>query len=59
MSPAGRQARDRGQEGKGFKKVKTLNAKRGKVFKTTLKLKGKQKLRAKVGGESSNVWKQK
>jgi len=44
----------------GFKKVKTVNVKAGKVF--TEKLKGgsgKQVLRAKVGGETSVPWTQK
>lgn len=45
----------------GFKKVKTLNVKAGKVFTTKLGSggSGKQVLRAKVGGETSVPWTQK
>ena len=44
----------------GFKRVDRLSVKSGKVFKTKIpSAKGKQKLRAKVGGETSPVWVQK
>jgi len=43
----------------GFKKVGSAKVKSGKVFTTKLGIKGKAKLRAKVGGETSVVWDQK
>ncbi|HUT76738.1 MAG TPA: hypothetical protein VM285_03575, partial [Polyangia bacterium] len=45
------------KKGKGFAKVKKLKAKAGQVFQTKTKLKGSKKLRARIGGESSLIWK--
>jgi MYXO-CTERM domain-containing protein len=42
----------------GWKTVKTLKVGKGSVFATKLKLSGKQKLRAVVGGNRSILWKQ-
>jgi hypothetical protein len=43
----------------GYRKVGSVNAKEGRVFTDNLRVKGnKLKLRAKVGGETSLVWKQ-
>jgi hypothetical protein len=42
----------------GWKTVKTLKVGKGSVFVTKLKLSGKQKLRAVVGGNQSILWKQ-
>ena len=42
----------------GWKTVKKLNVGKGSVFSTKLKLSGKQKLRAVVGGNQSILWKQ-
>ena len=40
-------------------KIDTVRAREGKVFKANLKVRGKTaKLRARVGGEKSLVWKQ-
>jgi hypothetical protein len=43
----------------GFKKVGTLTVEEDGIFTDKLKVKGKAKLRAKVGGEKSLVWSQK
>jgi hypothetical protein len=43
----------------GFKKVGSVNVTAGKVFTTNLHVKGRAKLRASVGGETSLVWSQK
>ena len=45
--------------GNGWRKVHSENAKAGKVFTADLKLKGKAKLRASIGGDESLVWTQK
>lgn len=43
----------------GYKKVGSVNAQKGKVFTKSLRVKGDNlKLRAKVGGDTSLVWKQ-
>lgn len=47
------------KKGKSWKTVKRLNATEDRVFKKKLRLRGKQKLRARVGDEQSLVWKQK
>ena len=47
------------KKGKSWKTVKRLNVTEGKVFKKKLRLRGKQKLRARVGDERSLVWSQK
>ncbi|MEZ5062915.1 MAG: hypothetical protein R2700_15655 [Solirubrobacterales bacterium] len=47
------------KRGKRWKTVKRLDVKQGKVFQAKLRLKGKQKLRASLGGERSLVWTQK
>ena len=57
-SPATGKLRIQRRKGKGWKTVKRLNATEGKVFKKNLRLRGKEKLRAKVGGEKSLVWNQ-
>jgi hypothetical protein len=43
---------------KGFRKLKTLKAGSNRVFVGKLRLRGKAKLRAKQGSETSLVWKQ-
>lgn len=47
------------KKGKSWKTVKRLNVTDGDVFKKNLRLRGKKKLRAKIGDETSLVWKQK
>ena len=48
------------KKGKKFKKLKTVKAKkRGSVFTTDVRLRGKGQLRATVGRQKSLVWKQK
>lgn len=52
------QAKKKGKKGKkGFKTVKKKKVKAGDVFKTKTKLKGKGKLRAKLGKDKSLVYK--
>jgi hypothetical protein len=46
------------KRGKGWTKMATVNVRAGEVFKTGLKLRGSQKLRAVVQGERSLVWTQ-
>lgn len=46
------------ERAKGGRPVKTLQVSKGGVFDTTLRLRGKQRLRAEVGGSRSLVWKQ-
>ena len=58
-SPATGELQIQRRKGKGWKTVKRLSATEGDVFKRTLRLRGKEKLRAKVGGEKSLVWNQK
>lgn len=47
------------KKGKKFQKVATVNAKAGKVFTKNIKIKGKAKLRARIGSDTSLVWSQK
>ena len=58
-SPATGKLRVQRRKGKGWKTVARLSATEGKVFKKVLRLRGKEKLRAKVSGEKSLVWSQK
>jgi hypothetical protein len=44
---------------RGWRTVKRRHAKDGQVFTAPLRLKGKPKLRAKVGSQTSLTWKQK
>jgi hypothetical protein len=46
------------KQGSRWITVKKLQASKGNVFTTTLRLSGKQQLRAKVGSSTSLVWKQ-
>ncbi|HEX5894014.1 MAG TPA: hypothetical protein VFY33_04235, partial [Solirubrobacterales bacterium] len=57
-SPEAGKLRIQRQRGKRWKTVKKLNVGKGGVFVTKLRLRGKQKLRAVVGGTTSIVWKQ-
>ncbi len=45
------------QKGKGPKRVARIKVKRGKIFTKMVNLRGRHKLRATVGGESSLYWK--
>jgi hypothetical protein len=45
------------RQGSGWRTVRSLNVDKGSVFLTRLKLSGKQRLRALVGGEQSLIWK--
>ena len=47
------------RKGKNWKTVERVAATEGEVFTRILRLRGKEKLRAKVGGERSLVWSQK
>jgi hypothetical protein len=47
------------KKGGGFKKVATVNATEGKVFTKKIKVKGKAKVRAVIGGDKSPVWSEK
>jgi Cellulase (glycosyl hydrolase family 5) len=57
-SPEAGQLRIQRQQGARWKTVKKLNVGKGAVFSTKLRLSGKQKLRAVVGGSTSITWKQ-
>jgi MYXO-CTERM domain-containing protein len=57
-SPEAGKLRIQRQRGKRWATVKKLNVGKGGVFVTKLRLRGKQKLRAVVGGTTSIVWKQ-
>ncbi len=46
------------KQGGGWKKVKRLNAKDGKVFTTNLRERGKATYRARIGDDTSLPWKQ-
>ena len=46
-------------KGGGFRKVRKLKVKEGKVFTSNLRVRGKAKLRARVGKSKSLVWNQK
>lgn len=47
------------RRGGGYRKVASFKVRNGEIFTKNLKIKGKAKLRAKVGGEKSLVWNQK
>lgn len=47
------------KKGNNWKTVKRVNATENKVFTKKLRLRGKEKLRARIDGESSLVWNQK
>ena len=57
-SPEAGKLRIQRQRGKRWATVKKLNVGKGGVFVTKLRLRGKQKLRAVVGGTTSITWKQ-
>jgi hypothetical protein len=57
-SPEAGQLRIQRQRGSRWKTVKKLNVGKGGVFTTKLRLRGKQRLRAVVGGSTSLTWKQ-
>jgi len=42
--------------GRGWRRIKTFDVDRGKVFTTRLTLRGRQKLRAGIAGEKSLPW---
>ncbi|MFN8164249.1 MAG: hypothetical protein U0R26_10585 [Solirubrobacterales bacterium] len=50
--------RQKGKKHKKWKRVKRFDAQAGRVFTGTVKLKGKQKLRASIKGERSLTWTQ-
>jgi hypothetical protein len=52
---AGRLAIER-RSGGGWRTIKKLNVKRGSVFNTKIRVKGKAKLRARLGADRSLVW---
>jgi hypothetical protein len=47
------------KRGKKWRRVKAIRAGEGNVFRTKLRIRGRAKLRARVGGEASLTWKQK
>jgi hypothetical protein len=57
-APEGGKLRIQRQQGSRWVTVKKLQAGKGMVFSTKLSLRGKQQLRAVVGGSQSIVWKQ-
>jgi hypothetical protein len=57
-APVAGKLRIQRRQGKRWVNVKRLRVGKGSVFQATLKLPGKQQLRAVVGGERSLVWKQ-
>lgn len=57
-APAAGQLLIQRQQGASFVTIKKLQVTKGGVFDTTLKLRGKQRLRATVGSEQSLVWTQ-
>jgi hypothetical protein len=57
-APEAGQLRIQRQQGNRWRNVKKLQVTKGGVFLTTLKLSGKQRLRATVGSSQSIVWKQ-
>ncbi len=57
-SPATGKLKVQRKRGKNWKTVKRISAQEGNVFQGTVRLRGKQKLRASVNGERSLVWDQ-
>ncbi|HEY4564641.1 MAG TPA: hypothetical protein VIJ36_16775, partial [Thermoanaerobaculia bacterium] len=57
-SPESGQLKIQRQQGSSWRTVKKLQARKGAVFVTNLRLTGKQRLRAVVGASKSLVWKQ-
>jgi hypothetical protein len=55
-SPLGGKLLIQHRQGSGWRTVRSLNVDKGSVFLARLKLSGKQRLRALVGGEQSLVW---
>jgi hypothetical protein len=57
-APVGGKLTIQRRRGHRWRRVESLRVKAGRIFKTRLALRGKQTLRAKVGGEKSPVWSQ-
>jgi hypothetical protein len=53
---AGQLAIQRRSGGGGWRTIKKLNVKREAVFNTRVRVKGRAKLRARVGADQSLVW---